>query len=149
MPGSRVGDVTVPELRPALGPTGTTGTATVLSCERSYRRSGRSRYTVYDCRAHFVFGDRSKKPIVIDTIPDVEVGEVFPAVLSAEGDRALPTGARGTWRGILLLSGFPFGLALIAFLTALVIRSRKAIIWTAALGAPFLIAMVIGIVIGT
>lgn len=143
-------DVTVPEAALALGRTGTPGAATVVSCERIDRgRQGRGRRTEYDCKAHFLFDDRSREPIVIDTVPDVEVGEVFPAALTPEGDRVLPTGARGAWRAILIFSGYPFALALIAFLSALVMRSRKAIIWTGALGAPFLIAMIIGIVVGT
>ncbi|WP_188194145.1 hypothetical protein [Nonomuraea sp. SYSU D8015] len=141
--------VAVPEMGTASGDTGATGTATVVSCEPIERGTGRTGYTAYDCEAYFVFDDRAKEPIVIDTVPDAEVGEVFPAALAPEGDRVLPTGARGTWRGILLLSAFPFGVALIAFVTALIMRSRKAIVWTGALGAPFLIAMIIGTVIGT
>ncbi|MET8053244.1 hypothetical protein ABZU75_37200 [Streptosporangium sp. NPDC005286] len=39
-------------------------------------------------------------------------------------------------------------MALIAFLTALVKRSRKAIIWTSVLGLPFLIVMIIGGIVG-
>ncbi|WP_344971525.1 hypothetical protein [Streptosporangium fragile] len=135
--------VTMPELRLALGHTGTPGTATVLSCERL---TGKGRY---DCNAYFVFDDRSKEPIVIDTVPDAEAGEVFRAALTPEGDRVLPTGARGTWRGIVQLDIIPFALALIAFFGALITRSRKVIIWTGALGAPFLVVMIIGIVIGT
>ncbi|NRQ31507.1 hypothetical protein HII36_06580 [Nonomuraea sp. NN258] len=134
--------VTMPDLDLALGRSGTPGTATVLSCERV----GKGRY---DCDARFVFDDRSREPIVIDTVPDAEPGEVFPAALTPEGDRVLPTGARGVWNAVALLVALPFGLALIAFLTALFTRSRKAIIWTGAIGAPFLVLLVLGFAIGT
>ncbi|GGS61444.1 hypothetical protein GCM10010156_20050 [Planobispora rosea] len=138
-------DVTVRELGDVLGPEGTPGTATVLSCEQT--GSGKNRR--YDCEADFVFDDRSKEPIVIDTVPDVEVGEVFPAVLTPEGDRVVPAGARGAWRVILPFSAIPFTFALVAFLTALLTRSKKAIIWTGAVLVPFTVVMVMGIVIGT
>jgi hypothetical protein len=142
-------DVAMPELGLALDPADRTGTATVLSCVPRQVGSGRTGYTAYDCKARFVFDDRSKEPIVIDTIPDVEVGEAFPAALTPEGDRVLPTGDRGAWRAIMLLSSLPFGVALIAFLSALVMRSKKWIIWTGLIGAPFLIALIAGVVIGT
>ncbi|GAA5052379.1 hypothetical protein HNP84_001508 [Thermocatellispora tengchongensis] len=134
--------VAIPEVDVALGRTGTPGTATVQSCDRV--RKG-----VYDCQAYFEFADRSKQPILIDTVPDVEVGETFPAALTPEGDRVLPTGARGVWRAILPINSIPFAIALIAFLTALVTRSKKAIAWTGVLGFPFLLAMILGFAYGT
>ncbi|MFB9884269.1 hypothetical protein ACFFMN_40695 [Planobispora siamensis] len=143
-----VGAVT-PELEAALGDAGTPGTATVVSCEPYTVGTGRSKRTNYDCEARFVFDDRSRQPIVVDTVPDVEVGEVFPAVLTPEGDRVLPTEARGVWRAVLLFSALPFALTLIAFLAALMMRVRKAIIWTGALGLPLLILVIVGAVVGT
>ncbi|GAA3081274.1 hypothetical protein [Streptosporangium carneum] len=142
------GVVTV-ELKAAFGHEGTPGTATVVSCEPYTVGTGRSRRTNYDCEVHFVFDDRSKQPIVVDTVPEVEVGEVFAGVLTPEGDRVLPTGERGVWRAILVPSGIAFGLAAMAFLCALMTRSRKAIIWTGALGTPLLVAMIVAIVVGT
>ncbi|MGJ6968366.1 hypothetical protein ACSDR0_41310 [Streptosporangium sp. G11] len=129
--------------------TGASGTATVVSCESHTTGSGRSRRTRHDCEARFVFDDPSKEPIVIDTIPEVEVGEIFPAALTPEGDRVLPTGARGVWWALLVPAGIAFGLAAVVFLGALMTGSRKLIIWTGALGLPFLIVLIIAVVAGT
>ncbi|GIH75101.1 hypothetical protein Plo01_15300 [Planobispora longispora] len=142
-------DVTASETKTVLDDAGVTGTATVVSCEAYTVGSGRSRRTNYDCEARFVFDDRSREPVVIDTVPEVEVGEVFPAVLTPEGDRVLPSGARGVWRAILPVSALPLTFALVAFLTALVTRSRKAIIWTGVVLAAFGAVMIVGIVVGT
>ncbi|WP_219513670.1 hypothetical protein [Nonomuraea ceibae] len=111
--------VSLPELKVALGHAGTPGTATVVSCQAL----GQGRY---DCRASFVFDDRSKAPIVVATVPDAEAGEVFPAALTPAGDRVLPTGARGVWRQALVLGALPLGVALIAVVTV-VIRRRHAL----------------------
>ncbi|MGP3955725.1 hypothetical protein ACTWPT_06975 [Nonomuraea sp. 3N208] len=142
-------EVVTPELRAGFGHSGTPGTATVVSCEAHTVGSGWSRRTQYDCESRFVFDDRSKQPIVIDTVPEVEVGEVFPAVLTLEGDRVLPTGERGVWRAILVPSGIASGLAVVVFFGALMTGSRKAIIWTGALGSLFLVGLIVAIVVGT
>ncbi|WP_156325195.1 hypothetical protein [Nonomuraea sp. SBT364] len=110
--------VALPELKVALGHAGTPGTATVVSCDAL----GHGRF---DCRASFEFDDRFSGPIVVGTVPDVEVGEVFPAALTPAGDRVLPTGARGVWRQALVLGALPLGVAVIALLTVVVKRSRK------------------------
>ncbi|MGI5285457.1 hypothetical protein ACQEVF_19275 [Nonomuraea polychroma] len=144
-----IAEVVTPELRAGFGHSGTPGTATVVSCEPYTVGSGWSRRTQYDCEARFVFEDRSKQPIVIDTVPEVEVGEVFPAVLTPEGDRVLPAEERGVWRAILVPSGIAFGLAVIVFFGALLTGSRKAMIWTGVLGSLFLVVMIVAIVVGT
>ncbi|GGK65610.1 hypothetical protein Ppa06_21750 [Planomonospora parontospora subsp. parontospora] len=77
------------------------------------------------------------------------MGEVFPAVLTPEGDRVLPTRARGVWRALFQLAALPFGLVLIAFLSAVMMRARKATVWTGALGLPLLVVMVVGFLVGT
>ncbi|WP_283136656.1 hypothetical protein [Rhizohabitans arisaemae] len=133
--------ITATDVRLALGHTGTLGTATVTSCTPV--RKG------LHCTAHFAFDDRAREPILVDTVADVQVGEVFPAVLTPEEDLVLPAGTRGVWRAILPLVAIPFGIALIAFLSALVIRSRKGILWTGALLLPPTIAMIIGFVAGS
>ncbi|MBB2910064.1 hypothetical protein FHS43_001310 [Streptosporangium becharense] len=137
-----------PDLSAASGHTGTPGTATVVSCEPYTKWNGRRRRTYYDCDARFVPDDRSKQPIIVDTVPEVEVGEVFPAVLTPEGNRVLPAGERGVWRAILVPVGLAFMLALIAFLTALAMRARKSIIWTGALGLLLLIMLIASFVLG-
>nr|BFE85259.1 hypothetical protein GCM10020093_078600 [Planobispora longispora] len=91
-------DVTASETKTVLDDAGVTGTATVVSCEAYTVGSGRSRRTNYDCEARFVFDDRSREPVVIDTVPEVEVGEVFPAVLTPEGTGCCPRG-RGACGG--------------------------------------------------
>ncbi|WP_327587976.1 hypothetical protein OHA25_13960 [Nonomuraea sp. NBC_00507] len=142
-------EVVTPELRTAFGHAGTPGTATVVSCEPYTVGSWRSRQTRYDCEARFVFDDRSKQPIVVHTVPEVKVGEVFPAVLTPERDRVLPAGERGVWRAALVPSGIAFGLAVMAFFCALLTGSRKMIIWSGALGSLLLIVMIVAIVVGT
>ncbi|MBG0823925.1 hypothetical protein HS048_24715 [Planomonospora sp. ID91781] len=141
--------VVTPELGAALGRTGTPGTATVVSCESYTVGTGRSKRTNRDCEARFVPDEQPGQSVVAGTVPDVEVGEVFPAVLTPEGDRVLPTRARGVWRALFQLAALPFGLVLIAFLSALMMRARKATVWTGALGLPLLVVMVVGFLVGT
>ncbi|GIH99376.1 hypothetical protein [Planobispora takensis] len=131
------------EVRTAFGHEGTPGVATVLSCEPHTVGSGRSRRTNYDCEARFVFDDPSRPPIVIDTVPEAEVGQVFPGVLTAEGDRVLPTGEFGRWRAVLVPAGLGLGLAATVFFGAIMTGSRKAIIVTGVLMLPFLAVVII------
>ncbi|MEU4834826.1 hypothetical protein [Streptosporangium sp. NPDC023615] len=140
--------VTTPELDVALGRAGTPGVAAVRSCthadEQGFPKRGH-----HECRARFVFDDPSREPIVVGTIPDVEVGEVFPAALPPGGDRVLPTGERGMWRAVLLYDTIPFALSLVAFLSALATGSRRMTVWAGVLAAPFCVLLVLGKILGT
>ncbi|MBG0832199.1 hypothetical protein HS041_31320 [Planomonospora sp. ID67723] len=102
---------TRPDLEVALGWKGTPGTAHVFSCERVGKGE-------YDCRAWFVFDDPARDPITVATVPEAEAGEVFPAALIPEGDRVVPTGARGVVGNVGLLALAPFVLAFVPAILA-------------------------------
>ncbi|GIH97488.1 hypothetical protein ACFFMN_17580 [Planobispora siamensis] len=114
-------DTTVPELQTALGMKGAPGTATVLSCE-TYQRNRRD--TRRDCEAWFVFEDPARAPIVIQTVADVKVGETFPAAIGPRGDHVIPTGTRGVWRAIPLMSLVLLTPAIVLVSFGLIAQSR-------------------------
>jgi hypothetical protein len=111
---------TLPDLKVALGMTGVQGTATVVSCERL----GRGRY---DCKAEFVFDDPARSPIVIDTVPEAERGDVFRAALTAEGDRVLPTGTQGVLPRIGLLALAPLLMAFVPVILLLTLGIERGV----------------------
>ncbi|WP_157530116.1 hypothetical protein [Microtetraspora niveoalba] len=137
-------DSTLPEMQTALGMRGVPGTATVLSC-RAYR-SGRS--THHDCRARFVFEDPARAPIVIKTVADVEVGETFPAAIGPLGDHVIPTGARGVWKAILVMSVVLLTPAILLFCFGLLEGSRPMKIGAGVLTAVMVAAMLGGFASG-
>ncbi|GII02670.1 hypothetical protein Pta02_46780 [Planobispora takensis] len=139
-------DTTRPGLEIALGNRGTPGTAEVLSCESL----GEGRY---DCQARFTFDDPAREPIVIDTVPDAEAGEVFPAALTPEGDRVVPTGERGVWTSVALLALVPLCLA---FIPAMVLYGfgirhgrRASVIGAFAVSALSLLVCFAGLILGS
>ncbi|TKK78831.1 hypothetical protein FDA94_37000 [Herbidospora galbida] len=84
----------VPSLLLATGQEGTPGTLTVTSCVTL----GQGRY---DCDG--VFTPASGGPsIAVHASPDSETGEVTPAQLTPEGDRAVPTGTKGVLAALSL-----------------------------------------------
>ncbi|GIH80652.1 hypothetical protein Plo01_70810 [Planobispora longispora] len=139
-------DTTRPGLEIALGDRGTPGTAEVLSCEDL----GEGRY---DCDARFTFDDPAREPIVIDTVPDAEAGEVFPAALTPEGDRVVPTGERGVWASVGLLALVPL---CVAFIPVMVLYGfgirrgrRAAMIGAFAVSALALLTSCTGLILGS
>lgn len=131
---------TVPQLQVALGATGTPGTATVLSRERVGRYEHHS-------EARFVFDDATRQPVVIDTIPDVKVGESFRAALTPEGDRVLPTGSRGVLPALGLLALAPLGMSPLPYVlmyTLGIRRGRRAAAVGGAVVAVASVMMIIG-----
>ncbi|GIH92572.1 hypothetical protein Psi01_32020 [Planobispora siamensis] len=139
-------DTTRPGLEIALGDRGTPGTAEVLSCEAL----GEGRY---DCQARFTFDDPAREPIVIDTVPDAEAGEVFPAALTPEGDRVVPTGERGVWTSVALLALVPLCLAFIPTMVLYgfgIQRGRRtSMIGAFAVSALSLLVCVVGLILGS
>ncbi|MBB5966240.1 hypothetical protein [Planomonospora venezuelensis] len=123
---------TLPDLEVALGRKGTPGTAHVFSCERIGKGE-------YDCKAWFVFDDPARDPITVDTVPEAEAGEVFPAALTPEGDRVKPTGARGVWTAVGLLALVPFGLAFVP----------PILTFGFALERSFIVSLIVGGVVAT
>ncbi|MGW0587099.1 hypothetical protein [Streptosporangium sp. NPDC002607] len=107
--------VALPDLKVALGMTGVQGTATVVFCESL----GHGKHRTHHCKADFIFDDPARSPIVIDTVPDAEVGDVFRAALNFEGDRVLPTGTQGVMPQIGLLALAPL---CVAFVPTLLLR---------------------------
>lgn len=137
-------DSTLPDVRTALGMKGAPGTATVLSC-REYRigRNG----TRNDCKARFVFEDPARAPVVLQTVADTEVGETFPAAISTLGDQVIPTGTRGVWRVVPVMSVVLLIPAILLFCFGLLAESR-AIKRSMKIGAGVLVAVMAAAVIG-
>lgn len=98
----------LPDLKVALGVTGTPGTATVVVHERVGRKS-------YHNEARLVFDDPAREPVIVETVSGVELGESFRAALTPEGDWVLPTGMRGAARPLMFLSMAPLFLAFIPY----------------------------------
>ncbi|NAS20613.1 hypothetical protein GT755_02810 [Herbidospora sp. NEAU-GS84] len=84
----------VPSLLLATGQVGTPGTLTVTSCVTL----GQGRY---DCDGTFVPASGGP-PVAVDASPDSEAGEVTPAQLTPEGDRAVPSGTKGVLAALSL-----------------------------------------------
>ncbi|MFI6454293.1 hypothetical protein ACIBF6_22355 [Streptosporangium amethystogenes] len=132
---------TAPQLQVALGATGRPGNATVLSCERVGRNEHHS-------EARFVFDDATRKPIIIDTVPDVTVGESFRAALTPEDDRVLPTGSRGVMPALGLLALAPLGMSLLPYMPMYSLGIRRGRRAAAVGGAVVAAASVIVIIVG-
>ncbi|MFF5111444.1 hypothetical protein [Streptosporangium sp. NPDC000509] len=139
-------DSTVPDVRTALGMEGEPGTATVLSCSE-YRRARRAA-TQYDCKARFVFEDPARAPIVIQTVADTKAGETFPAAISTEGDHAIPTGTRGVWRVMPVMSVVLVIPAILLFSIGILAESRAMKIGAGVLVAVMAAAMTGGFALG-
>ncbi|MFB9877328.1 hypothetical protein ACFFMN_05245 [Planobispora siamensis] len=142
-----VGSITS-EWRVAFGYEGTPGTATVVSCQPIVKGPSGKRRTYYDCKAHFVFDDPSKQPITIGTVPEAEVGDVFPAALTPDGDRVLPTGEAGRWKAAIVPLGIACGLAAMVLFGAFITRSKKVIIWACVVVMPFPVALAVAVMRG-
>ncbi|MCC5577433.1 hypothetical protein IMZ11_17560 [Microtetraspora sp. AC03309] len=131
----------VPDLRLATGQIGTPGTLTVVSCESL----GKGRY---DCKGRFT-PDGGGDAVNVDASPDSRAGDVIPARLTPEGDRALPTGVKGVLGALALPA---LGAGALAFLPYVVLyvfgvrRGRRtAVIAGSAVTAVSLIMMIVGV----
>ncbi|MEU8383742.1 hypothetical protein [Streptosporangium sp. NPDC048865] len=132
--------VAVPGLRLATGSTGTPGTLTVVSCEAL----GQGRY---DCRGSFA-PDGGGDAIPVDASPDSTAGDVGPARLAPEGDRAVPTGTSG----VLAALTMPFlGVGVLGFLPYVLLyvsRVRRGHRVAVALGCLLTFVSLVGVVAG-
>lgn len=137
---------TLPDLEVALGRKGTPGTAHVVSCERVGEG-------IYDCRAWFVFDDPARDPITVATVPEAEAGEVFPAALTPEGDRVVPTGARSVVGAVGLLALVPFSLsfipAILTFSLALERAFFPSLIVGGVVAAVSLVVCIVCVILGS
>ncbi|MER5624399.1 hypothetical protein ABT061_25535 [Streptosporangium sp. NPDC002544] len=110
----------LPDLKVALGVTGTPGTATVVVHERVGRNS-------YHSEARLVFDDPAREPVIVKTVSGVELGESFRAALTPEGDWVLPTGMRGATRSLMFLSMAPLCLSFIPYVLLYRFRVRRGL----------------------
>ncbi|MHC1563157.1 hypothetical protein ACR9E3_29705 [Actinomycetospora sp. C-140] len=128
------------DLRLATGAIGTPGTLTVEQCTDL----GRGRY---DCTGRFA-PDGGGPPVAVDASPDSTAGDVRPAQLTPEGDRAVPAGTAG----ILAALTLPFlGLFALGFVPAIGLwatGSRRSKRPAVAGGVVIGVVSVIGIVVG-
>lgn len=81
----------LPELRLAMGWSGTAGTATVHDCVLIERAD--DDYT--ECTGVFVPNDRPAESVNVKLPPESDEGETFPARLQADGEWARPTDVKG------------------------------------------------------
>ncbi|MFF3437054.1 hypothetical protein [Streptosporangium sp. NPDC002721] len=132
--------VAVPDLKLATGSVGTPGTLTVVSCEDL----GRGRY---DCKGSFA-PDGGGDAIPVDASPDSSAGDVKPARLTPEGDRAVPTGTSG----VLAALTMPFlGVGVLGFLPYVLLyvsRARWGFRAAVLLGCLLTLVSLAGVVVG-
>lgn len=129
-------------LKLATGRIGTPGTLTVVSCESL----GRGRY---DCRGMFA-PDGGGDAVPVAASPDSSAGDVGPARLTPEGDRAVPAGTAGLLAALTL----PFlGVGVFGFLPYVLLHvfqvrrgRRAAVAFGCLLTAVSLAGVVVGLV---
>ncbi|NRQ39105.1 hypothetical protein HII36_45875 [Nonomuraea sp. NN258] len=130
----------VPDFQLATGRLGTPGTLTVESCESL----GKGRY---DCKGLFL-PDDGGPAVPVAASPDSTAGDVTPAQLTPEGDRAVPNGTRGVLAAMTLPA---LGLGCLGFLPYVIAywagTRRRAAVWGGwAVTTLGLIGVIVGMV---
>jgi hypothetical protein len=128
------------DLQLATGAVGTPGTLTVEQCTDL----GQGRY---DCDGRFTPADGSPA-VAVDASPDSSAGDVTPAQLTPEGDRAVKNGTAGVLAALTLPA---LGVMVLAFLPAIALwgfGSRRSKRPSVLVGVGVAVVGAIGVVVG-